>query len=103
MLWNVLKLQAVQPWCLLWICRFRGARYRDAHSGMSGPNAAMRRYMQSCFHPHWAWNVGMMGRPHDLGNISKYLGKPTGLEDYIGWLGTNFDPSISWKRPRVDS
>ena len=38
-----------------------------------------------------------MGRPHDLGNISKYLGKPTGLEDYIGWLGNNFDPSISWK------
>ncbi len=74
-----------------------GARYRDAHSGMSGPNAAIRRYMQSCFHPHWAWNVGLLGRPHDLGNISKYLGKPTGLEDYIGWLGNNFDPSISWK------
>lgn len=74
-----------------------GARYRDAHSGMSGPNAAMRRYMQSVFHPHWSWNVGLMGRPHDLGNISKYLGKPTGLEDYIGWLGANFDPSISWK------
>lgn len=74
-----------------------GARYRDAHSGMSGPNAAMRRYMQSVFHPHWSWNVGLMGRPHDLGNISKYLGKPTGLEDYIGWLGSNFDPSISWK------
>ncbi len=73
-----------------------GARYRDAHSGMSGPNAAMRRYMQSVFHPHWSWNVGLMGRPHDLGNISKYLGKPTGLEDYIGWLGSNFDPSISW-------
>ena len=74
-----------------------GARYRDAHSGMSGKNAAMRRYMQSCMHPHWAWNVGLLGRPHDLGNISKYLGKPTGLEDYIGWLGNNFDPSISWK------
>lgn len=74
-----------------------GARYRDAHSGMSGKNAAMRRYMQSCMHPHWAWNVGLLGRPHDLGNISKYLGKPTGLEDYIGWLGNNFDSSISWK------
>lgn len=74
-----------------------GARYRDAHSGMSGQNAAMRRYMQSCFHPQWAWDVGLMGRPHDLGNISRYLGKPTGLEDYIGWLGNNFDPSISWK------
>lgn len=74
-----------------------GARYRDAHSGMSGPNAAMRRYMQSITHPHWALNVGLMGRPHDLGNVSKYLGKAIGLEDYIGWLGNNFDPSISWK------
>lgn len=74
-----------------------GARYRDAHSGMSGKNAAMLRYLQSVTHPQWAWDVGLNGRPHDLGNISTYLGKPTGLEDYIGWLGNNFDPSISWK------
>ena len=74
-----------------------GARYRDAHSGMSGPIAAMRRYLQACTHPHWAMDVGLLGRPHDLGNVSKYLGKAIGLEDYIGWLGNNFDPSISWK------
>ncbi|STH92842.1 L-lactate dehydrogenase [Citrobacter braakii] len=74
-----------------------GARYRDAHSGMSGPNAALRRYWQAVTHPQWAWDVGLNGRPHDLGNISTYLGKPTGLEDYIGWLANNFDPSISWK------
>jgi len=74
-----------------------GARYRDLHSGMSGPNAAMRRYWQSLTHPRWAWDVGLRGRPHDLGNVSRYLGKPTGLEDYIGWLGANFDPAISWK------
>lgn len=73
-----------------------GARYRDAHSGMSGPNAAMRRYLQAVTHPRWAWDVGLLGRPHDLGNISAYLGTPTGLEDYIGWLANNFDPSISW-------
>ena len=74
-----------------------GARYRDAHSGMSGPHAAMRRYLQALTHPRWSWDVGLLGRPHDLGNVSKYVGKPTGLEDYIGWLGANFDPSISWK------
>lgn len=74
-----------------------GARYRDAHSGMSGPNAAMRRYLQAFTHPHWAIDVGLLGKPHDLGNVSKYLGKAIGLEDYIGWLGNNFDPSISWK------
>ncbi|MBD1229363.1 FMN-dependent L-lactate dehydrogenase LldD [Xenorhabdus griffiniae] len=74
-----------------------GARYRDAHSGMSGPNAAMRRILQAMTHPQWAWDVGLWGKPHDLGNISVYRGKPTKLEDYIGWLGNNFDPSISWK------
>ncbi len=74
-----------------------GARYRDAHSGMSGPNAELRRYWQSITHPRWAFDVGLNGKPHDLGNVSKYLGKPTGLADYIGWLGANFDQSISWK------
>lgn len=74
-----------------------GARYRDVHSGMSGPYAAARRIAQAVLHPEWAWNVGVRGKPHDLGNISAYRGNPTGLEDYIGWLAQNFDPSISWK------
>jgi L-lactate dehydrogenase (cytochrome) len=74
-----------------------GARYRDAHSGMSGERAAIRRMWQSVTHPAWAWDVGIFGRPHDLGNISHYRGHPTGLADYIGWLANNFDPSISWK------
>lgn len=74
-----------------------GARYRDMRSGMSGPNAAMRRILQSMCHPRWALDVGVLGKPHDLGNISAYRGEPTKLEDYIGWLGTNFDPSISWQ------
>lgn len=74
-----------------------GARYRDAHSGMSGPNAEIRRMVQAMTHPAWAWDVGVRGTPHDLGNVSAYLGKPTGLADYIGWLAGNFDPSIAWK------
>ncbi len=73
-----------------------GSRYRDAHSGMSGPYAAPRRLLQAATRPDWAIKVGLQGRPHDLGNISAYLGKPTKLEDYIGWLAQNFDPSISW-------
>ncbi|WP_068636279.1 FMN-dependent L-lactate dehydrogenase LldD [Thauera butanivorans] len=74
-----------------------GARYRDAHSGMSGPNAALRRYIQAALHPHWAIDVGLKGKPHTLGNISTYMGKDINLEDYMGYLGANFDPSISWK------
>ncbi len=73
-----------------------GSRYRDAHAGMSGPMAPLRRMTQAVTKPQWALDVGLLGRPHDLGNISAYLGKAIGLEDYMGWIGANFDPSISW-------
>ncbi|MBD1388651.1 FMN-dependent L-lactate dehydrogenase LldD [Neiella sp. HB171785] len=74
-----------------------GARYRDMHSGMSGPYAPLRRVVQAMTHPQWALDVGLLGKPHDLGNISAYRGHPTSLDDYIGWLGANFDPSICWQ------
>jgi len=74
-----------------------GARYRDAHSGMSGPRAPLRRMLQAIGKPGWAWDVGLNGRPHRLGNLEPVLGKASGLNDYIGWLGSNFDPTIVWK------
>jgi L-lactate dehydrogenase (cytochrome) len=74
-----------------------GARYRDAHSGMSGPNAPLRRVLQAIGKPGWAWDVGLNGRPHRLGNLEPVLGRASGMNDYMGWLGANFDPSIAWK------
>jgi L-lactate dehydrogenase (cytochrome) len=74
-----------------------GARYRDAHSGMSGPRAPLRRLLQALTHPAWAWDVGLRGRPHRLGNLEPVLGRASGLNDYMGWLGANFDPAILWK------
>jgi L-lactate dehydrogenase (cytochrome) len=73
-----------------------GVRYRDARSGMSGSYARARRLLQALSRPGWAFDVGLMGRPHELGNISRYLGRTVGLEDYIGWLTENMDPSIGW-------
>lgn len=74
-----------------------GARYRDAHSGMSGPHAPLRRVLQAIGKPRWAWDVGLFGRPHTLGNLKPVLGDKSGLNDYMGWLADNFDPSIQWK------
>lgn len=74
-----------------------GARYRDMHSGMSGSGAEIKRILQAMLHPLWAYDVGLLGKPHDLGNISAYRQKQTKLGDYIGWLSDNFDTSISWK------
>ncbi|QDH13682.1 alpha-hydroxy-acid oxidizing protein [Formicincola oecophyllae] len=74
-----------------------GSRYRDAHSGMSGPWRWTRRISQAVAHPWWAFDVGVFGLPLDLGNVSAYFGKRISLEDYMGWLNKNFDPSIAWK------
>lgn len=74
-----------------------GSRYRDAHAGLSGPYAPFRRMVQAMLHPGWAFDVGLLGRPHFLGNVAPVLGKDSGLEDYMGWLARNFDPSIKWK------
>lgn len=73
-----------------------GARYRDAHSGMSGPYSSWQRMWQALRHPAWAWNVGLLGRPHRLGNLEPLLGPESHVRDYMGWISRNFDPSVSW-------
>ena len=74
-----------------------GSRYRDARSGMSGPHASRRRWVQALTHPGWSVDVGLLGRPHRLGNLAPVLGRSNGLGDYMGWLSSNFDPTIAWK------
>lgn len=76
-----------------------GSRYRDIHSGLSGASglrADMRRWWQAVRHPGWAWDVGIHGRPHQLGNVAPVLGKDSGLEDFLGWMRGNFDASVTW-------
>lgn len=74
-----------------------GVRYRDGHSGMSGRHATLRRALQIATKPSWAWNVGLRGRPHALGNLASVLGAQSGLSDYMAWLAANFDPAIQWR------
>ena len=31
-----------------------------------------------------------------MGNLLPVLGASSGMNDYMGWLGANFDPSIAW-------
>ena len=74
-----------------------GSRYRDRHSGMSGPLASLRQYAQAIAHPRWALDVGLAGRPLSFGNIEAYTGHRMTMSDYMGFIGTNFDPSIRWQ------
>jgi len=77
-----------------------GIRYRDFRSGMSGISGwrmHLARYGQAVRRPSWSLDVGLRGRPHRLGNLVKVLGANSGLGDYVGWLGRNFDPSVTWR------
>jgi L-lactate dehydrogenase (cytochrome) len=77
-----------------------GVRYRDFRTGLAGSagfSGRARRVLQAMTKPRWSYDVGLRGRPHSLGNLLAVLGKNSGLEDYIGWLGRNFDPSVTWK------
>jgi L-lactate dehydrogenase (cytochrome) len=77
-----------------------GARYRDVRAGLSGGAGMVgeaRRIGQAMVRPAWAWDVGLFGRPHSLGNVAPVLDGNTGLEDFLGWMQNNFDPSVTWK------
>lgn len=77
-----------------------GSRYRDYRSGLAGAPGlagAARRFGQALLRPGWAWDVGIRGRPHQLGNVAPVLGANTGLEDFFAWMRNNFDPTVTWK------
>jgi L-lactate dehydrogenase (cytochrome) len=76
-----------------------GSRYRDVRSGLAGASGMagdLRRFGQAMRRPGWAWDVGINGRPHHLGNIAPVLKGKTGLEDFFRWMRENFDPAIKW-------
>jgi L-lactate dehydrogenase (cytochrome) len=76
-----------------------GARYRDVRSGLAGApgfQGDMRRAWQGMMRPSWALDVGLLGRPHQLGNIAPVLGAQSGMEDFFAWMRGNFDASITW-------
>jgi L-lactate dehydrogenase (cytochrome) len=75
-----------------------GTRYRDYRAGMSGSmrgsGSRMRQVLQR---PDWAWDVAIRGRPLSMGNLETLLGSGAVLADLMGWVGANFDASVTWK------
>lgn len=77
-----------------------GSRYRDYHTGLAGSpgfKGALWRVGQAMARPGWAWDVGLHGRPHTLGNVAPVLRGRTGIEDFFAWMRKNFDPAITWR------
>jgi L-lactate dehydrogenase (cytochrome) len=76
-----------------------GTRYRDVRTGLSGPPQAFQpllRAWDGITHPGWLWDVQINGGPHSFGNIAAAVPEAKGLGDFWGWIGRNFDASITW-------
>ena len=76
-----------------------GTRYRDLRSGLAGApgiRGLVRRFSQAARRPRWALDVGLCGRPHHLGNVAPVLKGQTGLNDFMAWMRSNFDPTVTW-------
>ena len=75
-----------------------GTRYRDYRSGLSGSiRGKANRIRQVLARPDWTWDVAVHGRPLTMGNLEPLLGAGAALEDLMGWVAANFDPSVTWK------
>jgi L-lactate dehydrogenase (cytochrome) len=75
-----------------------GTRYRDYRAGLSGSmRGPAARAWQVLRRPDWAWDVAVRGRPMTMGNLEPLLESGAMLADLMGWVGRNFDASVTWK------
>ena len=78
-----------------------GARYRDVRSSLTGaPGLAgmLHRAAQVAARPGWAIDIGLLGGPVSMGNLTQLVGAKAPLSDYLGWIARNFDASADWDR-----
>jgi L-lactate dehydrogenase (cytochrome) len=76
-----------------------GPRHRDARNGMLGGaiRGKLAKMWQVFLRPRWAVDVGVLGRPHDLGNLREAVGSVEDLEVFKKFIGNQFDPSVTWE------
>jgi L-lactate dehydrogenase (cytochrome) len=77
-----------------------GIRYRDRIGGLAGSQSLLARpdrLIDILSHPAWALDVGIMGRPHTIGNMAPAMPNGAGLKQFQAWVARNFDPSVTYK------
>ena len=77
-----------------------GLRHRDIRNGMIGRptlKARLSKLRQLLARPAWIRDVGLLGKPHTIGNLSDVVPDPTDLNAYKAWIDAQFDPSVTWQ------
>jgi len=76
-----------------------GKRFRDDRNAMlqGGLRGRLSRAAQLLSRPGWLWDVGLLGRPHDFGNLRGVVADAHDLEAFKRFLDSQFDPTVTWK------
>jgi L-lactate dehydrogenase (cytochrome) len=76
-----------------------GLRHRDVRNGIvdQGFKGKLAKAWQVGAHPGWAFDVGLLGRPHHFGSLAKLGTVPSNLNAFRAWLDQQFDASVTWQ------
>ena len=76
-----------------------GMRLRDYRNGMLGGSAKGKiSYLTQLFtRPGWLLDIGILGKPHSLGNLKHKVESASDLDRYKAFVESQFDPSATWK------
>ncbi len=76
-----------------------GMRRRDFRNGMLGEGikAQWAKCSQLVTRPHWLMDVGCLGRPHSIGNLSDLVDNPNSMEAFKDFIDSQFDASVTWQ------
>ncbi|MEC8429066.1 MAG: L-lactate dehydrogenase, partial [Pseudomonadota bacterium] len=75
-----------------------GMRHRDYQNGMLAPGvkAQLAKLFQIMTRPQWAFNVGLKGKPHCLGNLEGVAPVSTDFNTIKPFIDSQFDPAVTW-------
>ncbi|WP_201569083.1 L-lactate dehydrogenase [Psychrobacter sp. JCM 18900] len=76
-----------------------GMRLRDYRNGMlGGSTKGKMSYLTQLFmRPGWLLDIGILGKPHSLGNLKHKVESASDLDRYKAFVESQFDPSATWK------
>lgn len=76
-----------------------GMRLRDYRNGMLGGSTKGKiSYLAQLFmRPGWLLDIGILGKPHSLGNLKHKVESASDLDRYKAFVESQFDPSATWK------
>ncbi len=76
-----------------------GMRHRDTRNPVLGGGLAgsLAKAWQVATRPRWSLDVGLRGKPHNLGNLREVVSDSNNLNEYQAFINTQFDHSVTWK------